>query len=190
MFRRNRQSRFACFSFVLDQTAMTPEEWLNKEDEVCCSDRIIRLQWLSELAPKAEFWPFPGGLLAKFLFEESRYCFVYGQYLATIVLGMAYIEHTLAALFYSRGRNDLKRASVTQLLDEALDFGLIDQQEYFSLQHARQIRNMVSHFRKPGHDQTIEYRVVDINELPYSVIEEDARHVMTTALHLLDKNMF
>ena len=79
---------------------MTPEEWLTREDKACYPDRLARLHWLSGMAPKSEFWSFPGGLVAKYLFEEARYCFVYGQFLATIVLGIAYIERTLAALLY------------------------------------------------------------------------------------------
>ena len=50
------------------------------------------------------------GMMAKYLFEETRYCFVYGQYLAVIsVLGMALVERTLAAEFYASGRDDLER---------------------------------------------------------------------------------
>ncbi|NJN84916.1 MAG: hypothetical protein HC802_23265 [Caldilineaceae bacterium] len=167
---------------------MTPVEWLTREDEVCHPDRLARLQWLSGISPKAEYWTFPGGLLAKCLFEEARYCFVYGQFLAAIVLGIAYIEHTVAALFFATGRNDLERASLTQLLKEALNHGWINQREYANLQHARQIRNPITHFRKPGDDETIEYRLVMGNELPYSIIEEDAHHVIETALRLLEKN--
>ena len=146
---------------------MTPEEWLTREDEVCHIERLTRLQWLSSMTPQAEYWQFPGGLLAKYLFEEARYCFVYGQFLATIVLGIAYMERTLAALFYGTGRDDLERASLTRLLKEALNHGWVSQREHANLQHARQIRNLVTHYRKPGGDETIEYRAVMGNELPY-----------------------
>jgi len=126
--------------------------------------------------------------MAKYLFEESRYCFVYGQFLAAIVLGIAYIERTLAALFYATGRNDLERASLTRLLEETLNHGWIDQREFANLQHAREIRNPITHYRRPGDDETIEYRAVMENELPYSIIEEDAYHVMEITLRLLGKN--
>ena len=167
---------------------MTPEEWLAREDENCHQERLTRLRWLSDKTPQADYWKFPGGLLAKYLFEEARYCFVYGQFLAAIVLGIAYIERTLAALFYATGRNDLERASLTRLLKEALNHDWIDQREYANLQRARQIRNPITHYRKPGDNETIEYRAVTGNELPYSIIEEDARHVMETTLRLLEKN--
>lgn len=166
----------------------SPEEWLNREDVVCHQDRLDRLHWLTEQTPNAESWSFPGGLISKFLFEEARYCFVYGQFLATIVLGLSYIEHTLAALFYASGRDDLERAGIAVLLRESLNTGLINHSEFDDLNHAREIRNPVTHFRRPLFDDTVEYRAVEQNELPYSVIEQDAFHVMTMALRLLDKN--
>ena len=78
-------------------------EWLNSEDASCFDDRASRLQWLVENAPRSEYWAFHGGLITKSLFEETRYCFVYGQFLAATLLGLAYIEHTLAALFLRFG---------------------------------------------------------------------------------------
>jgi len=122
------------------------------------------------------------------LFEEARYCFVYGQFLATIVLGLAYIEHSLAGLFYASGRNELERAGISILLKEALAYNWIDQAEFDNLQRARRIRNPITHFRRPLHSDTIEYRAVMQDGMPYTIIEEDARHVMETAVHLLGKS--
>ncbi len=130
---------------------------------------------------------FPGGQISKYLFEEARYCFVYGQFLATIVMGLSFIEHTLASLFYASGRNDLERASISTLLLEALNSEWIDQSEFDNLERAKKVRNPITHFRKPGHIDTIDYRMVMQNELPYLIIEEDAKHVMETVLHLLGK---
>ena len=173
---------------MMNNINSTVEEWLTSEDSICRQDRLARLNWLASKAPDTEYWAFLGGPMSKYLFEEARYCFVYGQFLATIVLGLSYIEHTLAGLFYASGRNNLERASISTLLKEALNYGWIDQTEFDNLQHAREIRNPVTHFRRPGYDDTIEYRAVMENELPYTIIEEDARHVMETVLHLLGKN--
>lgn len=167
---------------------MSSKEWLDREDSLARQDRLDRLDWLADKMPAAEYWVFPAGLMSKYLFEEARYCFVYGQFLATIVLGLAYIEQTLAALFYATGRNDLERANISTLLREAINYGWVNQTEFDNLERAREIRNPVTHFRRPLHDSTVEYRAVTQNELPYTVIEEDARHVMETVLHLLDKN--
>ena len=164
------------------------ERWLAQEDELCRQDRLTRLNWLAARTPKTDYLTFPGGLMSKYLFEEARYCFVYGQFLATIVVGLSYIEQTLASLFYAFGRNDLERASISTLLRESLKHGLIDQIDYENLEQVRRIRNPVTHFRKPGHGDTIAYRMVAQNEMPYTIIEEDARHVMEAVLRLVDRN--
>jgi hypothetical protein len=172
----------------MQETNNSAEEWLSREDSVTRDDRVARLNSLIRQMPKAEYLTFPGGMIAKSLFEEARYCFVYGQFLATIVLGLSYIEHTLAALFYASGRNDLERASMSILLREALSEGWISQDEFENLDHAREVRNPITHFRKPLHSDTVEYQAVNQNELPYTIIEADARHVMETALHIVDKH--
>ena len=84
----------------MSNSDLSPEEWLTREDSACREDRLARLDWLVRKMPDVDYLTFPGGLISKHLFEEARYCFVYGQFLAVIVLGLSYIEHTLAALFY------------------------------------------------------------------------------------------
>lgn len=135
--------------------------------------------------PKAESLLFPGGWIGKYLFEEARYCFVYGQFMAAILLGVAYIEHTLAAMLYAAGHSDLERASLSTLLREAVALGWLDRAEFDNLDRARSMRNPISHFRTPLQENTAEYRVVTQGELPYTILEEDARHTMRVMLHLL-----
>lgn len=171
----------------MQDSCNSSEEWLDREDIVTRENRLARLDWLIAQMPDAEYLTFPGGMIARYLFEEARYCFVYGQFLATIVLGLSYIEHTLGALYYESGRNDLERANISTLLREAINEGWITKTEFDNLDHARELRNPITHFRKPLHDDTIEYRAVAQNELPYIVIEADATHVMETALHTLCK---
>ena len=164
------------------------EEWLVREDEVCHSDRVKRLEWLASILPEREYLTFPGGLMAKFLFEEARYCFAYGQYLAVIVLGMAFIERTLAAEFYASGRNDLERATFIELLCEAQKIGWLTAIEYKAFDRARKIRNPVTHFRHPGHRENIQYRAVDESNYPYAVIEQDARIIAASVMHMVAKH--
>ncbi len=164
------------------------QSWLDREDFVCREERLARLRWLTQLMPKAKDLVFPGGWVAKHLFEEARYCFVYGQFMAAIMLGMAYIEHTLAALLYGAGRSELERANVSALLAKAVDLGWLDQAEFDKLDRSRIMRNLVSHFRRPGQKHTIEHRSVTQGDMPYSILEEDARHVMQATFHVLVKS--
>lgn len=167
---------------------LTCKEWLYDEDARCFEDRLSRLEWLDDNTPAGEYWTFPSGLLAKSLFEESRYCFVYAQYLATSLLGLAYMERTLAALFYAAGRNDLKRASVSVLLKEAHAEGLLDRSEFQDLERVRENRNKYAHFRKPGHRDDLSVRAIKEGEAPYDNIARDANSVSAAVLRIVDKN--
>ena len=166
---------------------MNASEWLRNEDVQCFEDRLARLNWLDDNSPAAEYWVFPGGSLATNLFEEARYCFVYGQFLASILLGLAYLERTLSALFYAAGRNDLERKGLAALLREARDQGLLSHMEYTALERIRNRRNLYAHFRRPGHRESIEYRSLVEGEAPYSIIERDATDVIAAVLHMLAK---
>jgi hypothetical protein len=164
------------------------EDWLKQEDTVCFADRSARLDWIAEIMPEAEYLTFPGGLMAKYLFEESRYCFVYGQFLAVIVLGLAFLEKTLASWFFMAGRNDLERASISRLLKEAKTEGWLAEDEYEKLEQIRLVRNPVAHFRAPLAKDSIERRAVDRENYPYLVIEQDARDIIEAMMHMLGRN--
>ena len=171
-----------------EETMKESEDWLAHEDMTCKSDRVARLDWLASITPEAEYLTFPAGLTAKYLYEEARYSFVYGQFLASILLGFAFIEMTLAAWFYMSGRNDLERATVSRLLSEAKATGWLTEDEYSRIESIRRNRNPVTHFRAPLAADSVEYRAVNTDDHPYSVLEEDARDVMATAMHILGRN--
>jgi hypothetical protein len=140
--------------------------------------------------PQVDLHLFRGGLLSKYLFEEARYCFVYGQFLATIVLGLAFIEHTLASLFYGAGRNDLERANLAALLTEAVNSGWLSHEEYAKLDNSRNIRNSVAHFRPPLHPERIEYRAfIETESHPYQILESDARDLMEVVFSLFSTSL-
>jgi hypothetical protein len=164
------------------------EEWLFSEDKGCFVKRAGRLEWLISKAPPAKIWTFPGGWLGKQLFEEARYCFVYGQFLATVVLGFAYVERTLNAEFYGAGRNDMQRATSEILLQEAYEEGLLNEEELKAFDKARRLRNVMVHFRKPMHIKSPEFRAIESECDPYTIIEDDAKHILEVAFRLLARN--
>ncbi len=126
--------------------------------------------------------------MSKLVFEEMRYCFVYGQFLATIVLGMAYLERILAAKFYAAGRDDLERASIANLLNEAYNASILNKDEVDELDRIRRTRNPITHFRRPLADDSVEYRSLLENDVPYEVLERDAEAVVRAAMKALGKD--
>jgi hypothetical protein len=165
------------------------ENWLANEDTVCRKERINRLKWISGKIPKVNYVGYIGGQMAYFLFEEARYSFIYGQFLACIVLGLSFIEQSLASQFYASGRDELERANISKLLQEARNNNWISENDLANLERARKIRNPITHYRRPGYEDTIEWRSVEDNNHPIKIIEEDAYHVMETMFHLMDSNL-
>jgi len=102
-----------------------------------------------------------------YLFEEARYCSVYAQYIASTLLSLAFIEHTLASVLYASGDNDIPKARISDLLVKAKKEGLISESEFDLSDKVRKVRNPISHFRKPNDKINIEYRGVENDCHPY-----------------------
>ncbi len=130
---------------------MEAEQWLSNEDTVARDARLERLRWLESLMPKVDWMLYGSGPISKYLFEEARYCFAYGQFLASIILGLAFLEVSLAGAFYATSRNDLERAGIAKLSREALNYGWLSEADYQAIEQVRDYRNPVTHFRPPGH---------------------------------------
>lgn len=163
------------------------DEWLEKEDLACKTQRSERLSWLASRAPAAEIWTFSGGWLSKHLFEEARYSFVYGQYIAASVLGYAFVERTLGSLFYASGRNDLQRATGKKLIHEAMQINLLSAEEALAFNRARQLRNPLVHFKPPLQQESPDTRAYATGKQPYEIVESDAKHILEVMFRLVAK---
>lgn len=167
----------------------TAEQWLHAEDQGCFDERVARLEWLASKAPQRQHWLFFGGWLNQQLFEQARYCFVYGQFLGTAALGFPFVERTLAAMFYVSGRDRLaKYGKSEKLFKEALKEGWIDEEEYESLEKARRVRNPLPHFRTPLHEELPESRALRQESEPHEVVEEDAKQILEVVFRLVERN--
>lgn len=184
----------------MEEQYLAAEKWIKREDQAAHNERVSRLNWMVDKMPNADVLVFRGGIMSKYLFEEARYCFVYGQFLATIILSLAFIERILAALFYESGREDLKRAGISSLAQEALNTGWLHEKEYKWLEKVRKIRNPIVHFRElgvqPGENiregwwqERIEARSIKEDRLPYDILEEDAQIALGIMYHLLGTNL-
>lgn len=166
----------------------TAHEWLEHEDNVARSGRTSRLEWLAVHYPPATGFLLHGGWLSKQLLEEAKYCFVYGQYLAVAILGVAFLERVLAAQFYAEGRNDLERAGGLDLLREAQQRGWLSPDEFRQFDRMRRFRNPLVHFRRPLAADTVETRALEENSHPDTILESDAREILTGVLDVLERH--
>lgn len=162
------------------------ETWVEHEDMVGRVDRVARLDWLATNYPSSNMgFMLNGGWLSQGLLEEAKYCFAYGQFLATAILGVAFVERVLAARFYAAGRDDLERAGGQILLREARTSGWISGEEFERLDRVRQLRNPIVHFRRPLERGTIELRAVETDTHPEELVESDAKEVLASVFRIL-----
>ena len=161
---------------------------IEDEDRRCREARGARLEWLESNYPSNRYgFMLFGGWVSQQLLEEARYCFTYGQYLASAVLGVAFVERILAAKFYASGRDDLERAGGQSLLQEARQYGWITDVDFDQLDRVRQIRNPLVHFRRPFSSGTVDRRAIQQEREPEQIIEEDARGILVAAFGILAK---
>ena len=78
----------------------TTAKWLSDEDSRCFDDRLSRLEWLVDNAPAGEHWLFPWRVARQGIVRRSTILLCVRPVPGEILLGLAYIEQTLAALFY------------------------------------------------------------------------------------------
>ena len=164
---------------------LTAEEWLEREGEADRPGRQQRLRWIVEHYPLAEGFALSGGWLSKQLLEEAKYCFVYGQYVATAALGVAFVERSLAAQFCAAGRNDLERAGGQALFNEALQCGWVTQRDFERFDRMRGLRNPLVHFRRPLARDTVEARAAVSDTHPDRIVEADSREVLEGVFRVL-----
>ncbi len=122
------------------------------------------------------------------MFEESRYCFVYGRFLSSAILGFAFVERTLAAMFFASGRDDLERVNSRKLFQEAQDAGWVSKQEIELFEKARKLRNPLTHFRTPMHEELPESRASREGSEPHEMVEGDARQILEVVFRLVERN--
>lgn len=162
---------------------------MSDTNKVFSKNGANRLEWLVSQTPRSSHWVFPGGSVTINLFEAASYCFVNGQFLGAMVMGLSYIEHTLSGLFAAAGRKELENAGVEVLAREAMLLSLLKQKEFDIVKEATKKRDAKFAMRRSVGLQNNENPIIEENEEESAVYEEDGRKVMSVVVRLLDKKM-
>ncbi|PAW76969.1 MAG: hypothetical protein B9S33_20505 [Pedosphaera sp. Tous-C6FEB] len=168
-------------------STLSPEEWIEAEDRRQRAARLARLEWVREKMPKGDRMVAGCGPISNYQLEEAQYCYVYGQFLAAIVLGLAFVESSLAGAFFCVGQKRLSNGKLCEIEKEGLKRGWLSEQDQTTLERIRNLRNPVTHFREPGDEERIETRACREQTDESAVIESDAREVLQAVFHLLPK---
>lgn len=159
--------------------------WLNDEDYktlIARTDRLFSIATLIEESDEGLL--FHGGVLTHRAFEEARWCWVNGQFIACTILCQCFVENSLRSMFgargYSSGESDqwITHSSMKELIEKSVEIDLIDQDLAVRLNQLRKMRNPYIHTRPVFSDGHFMKRVVDLGEMPETLCEEDARQAI------------
>ena len=153
--------------------------WLENDDAKGRSTRVGRLRDLLKILPvPSEGLSFMGGEASLICFEEVRRCYLDGSDMAVVLLCLTYVERELAAGLYAAGWDRAKTARLEELLEKALEDGVLSKLEWHTFRDLARLRNSHVHFRAPGKPGSLMARTVTEDASNNEVLAKDARRAV------------
>jgi hypothetical protein len=109
------------------------------------------------------------------LFEEAKSCFVYGHFVAAIVLAAAFVEHWLISNLNSRGFQKEASRGLAGAIKFARKNKFADPIVLDKAEQLRLIRNPFVHLKEFDHEHTLTQRTGKHQTDPWTQSESDAR---------------
>jgi hypothetical protein len=164
------------------QITINAEDDLPKPTSLLTENSKKRYTWLIEATPIADKYYFAGGKTAYSLFKASRYCYVYGHFLASLVFGLAYIEITLFQLLKNGHTSSDLEKKLSILSKEALIHGFISDEVYEFIEYALRLRNQFPAFNQNVNESNKKARHHDNH---FQIQEPTVKELMGIMMNIL-----
>lgn len=148
--------------------------------------RIERYRFIwREFGPPADMLLL-GGIPSMFAIEELKRSYVYGNFMATVLLAQAFVEHSLAAPYSMSGDDKIASKGFAELIDTACQDGIITTELAQSLHNIRRMRNPYSHHTIGMGERTYMGRLAQSGfPLPEDLVVEDAKLALRVVVDYL-----
>ncbi len=163
------------------------EDELRNYDSNSFRERLQRLRIINQIFPfgRREF----GSDESFRIFDEVVHSYIFGQYIATIILAQAFIERRFQEYFHIR--LDDKRAKFT--LDKFIkEFKGTDFLPDFILEKIDKIRlkrNPFVHHRMPLQKDTLMARAFNSETHPDKILHDDAKDAIEVMFHMVQRRI-
>lgn len=114
-----------------------------RHDRETLDGRVQRLRHLQTIFPKG--YGFLSSLETAFLFDEAKMSYINGQFIATILLAQAHIEHGLQSYVAQRGESRLASAGLAKITKFLRRHNLVHTFLLDRIDRLRKIRNPFTH---------------------------------------------
>lgn len=144
----------------------------------------FRFLW-QEFGPPANMM-LMGGLPALLALHELKASYLYGNFMATVLLAQVYVEVTLAGSYVLSEKEDLVNSSFATLIDAASDDDLISPNIATAFHRLRRMRNPYTHYTMGLGERSYMGRLLSSNCTdPEELAVEDAKFAIRTVVDFL-----
>lgn len=163
------------------------EQYIKNRDEICFVDKTKRLKYLHKINP--------GGLIMSgpiefiLTFREVQLCFIDGHFLATIVLGQAFVEKILHQHYNKLGFHTIANRGLNAILQHARKNNTIS---IFLINHVnaiRLMRNPITHSKDDSYQYGLDKRSFNNKTSPLIQLEKDAKKAVEVSTLLALKDL-
>lgn len=149
---------------------------LELSDEMRRSERAKRIEWLS--AHQIPLGIVVGSIDSMAVLDEARDCFVEGHYIASLLLSVAFIEHTMTDKLVEHGlaKHGISLVDAIRLSSEE---GLFSPEMLSGADRLRKIRNPFTHRKNQDHKHSFGNRFLEERVHPKTILERDAKDALT-----------
>lgn len=148
--------------------------------------RLDRYRFIwAEFGPPADMLLI-GGIPAMFAIEELKCSFVYGNFMATVLLAQAFVEQSLAGSYSLSGNDEVASKGFSRLINAACQDGIISAELAKSFHDLRRMRNPYTHHIIGTGERSYMGRLLQSEfSAPEDLVLEDAKFALTTVVDYL-----
>lgn len=161
------------FGHPLRQRRPRYEATLEKADKRMLSERAARARWLAEVIPKRTYFGMP--IETFYVLDETTSSFIYGNYVAVIVLATSFVEHWFTAQLSERGYQKEAARGLSASIKTARSQNIVDVIILDKADRLRLIRNPFVHLKPFENEHNLGSRSLRLGAHPKTILEQDAK---------------
>jgi hypothetical protein len=139
-------------------------------------ERAERIRWLSTIIPRGGGYMMP--LESMRVFQEAKDCFIYGQFVATLVLSASFMEHWLGSILCAAGNPKGAGQGLKAIVVHCRELNVIPVALCDKIDALRLSRNPFVHLKSFDHPHNLGQRMLARRMHAESILESDAKDAL------------
>jgi hypothetical protein len=163
------------------------EEELKNYDIQSFEGRLKRLKSINKIFPfgQREY----GSDESYLIFDEAVHSYIFGQYIATIILAQAFIERRFQEYFHIRFDNKRAKYTLDKFIKEFKETEFLPDFILDKIDKIRLKRNPFVHHRMPLQKDTLMARAYSSETHPDELLHNDAKDALEIMFHMVQRRI-